>query len=383
MAIAVRFPRSSLYLHHFRRGFTFNFTSVNNSQKQFIVTTPRRNIMTNSAAWLTAAKARPFEVKPADTYTPAEHEILVENRAIGINPSDGSLQAFAWLPLKYPTILGQDISGNVVAVGSGVTRFKKGDRIVAHAVGMGSQRIQDNAFQAYTIINEHMASPIPDNLPYENAAVLPLGISTAACALFQEAPFLQLHYPTEPAQKPTGKVVLIWGGSSTVGSNAIQLARAAGYTAVTTASTKNHDYVKNLGASEVFDYNSSTISEDLTKALQGKEIVGVVDCIGGNALKVCVEVLHKVQGKGAIATAKGGVDDPPEGITIKRIFGTTLKDNAVGKAIYVDFLPKALAAGTYIPSPGPRVEGKGLEHLQAAVDRVVKGVSATKVVVTL
>lgn len=339
--------------------------------------------MSNNAAWLTAAKASPFEVRAASAYTPEDHEILVENRAVAINPVDGSLQAFAWWPMEYPTILGQDIAGEVVAVGSAVTRFKKGDRVVGHALGMATKRIQDNAFQSHTILADHMATPLPDTVAFENAAVIPLGLSTAACGLFQEAPFLQLQLPTHPAQKPNGKTVLIWGGSSSVGSNAIQLVRAAGYDVITTASTKNFDYVKKLGASEVFDYNSASIEEDLSKALEKKEIAGVLDCIGGDALKVSVSVLQRVAGKGVIATTKGGVDNPPEGISIKRIFGTTLKDNAVGKAIYVDYLPQALASAAFIPAPSPQVVGKGLEHVQQAVNQIMKGVSATKLVVTL
>ncbi|CAD0100780.1 unnamed protein product [Aureobasidium mustum] len=343
----------------------------------------RRFIMSNSAAWLTAPKARPFEVKSAPAYTPEEHEILVQNRAVAINPVDGSLQAFAWWPMEYPTILGQDVAGEIIAVGSGVTRFKKGDRVVGHALGMATKRVQDNGFQTHTILADHMATPLPDTVAYEDAAVIPLGLSTAACGLFQESPFLQLDLPTHPAQKSNGKAILIWGGSSSVGSNAIQLCCAAGYEVITTASAKNFDYVKKLGASKVLDYNSASIQEDLTKALHGKDIAGVLDCIGGDALKISVDVLQEVAGKGVIATTKGGVDNPPEGISIKRIFGTTLKDNAVGRAIYVDYLPKALAAGAFIPAPGPQIVGNGLEHVQQAVDQIMKGVSATKLVVTL
>jgi NADPH:quinone reductase-like Zn-dependent oxidoreductase len=79
-----------------------------------------------------------------------------------------------------------------------------------------------------------MASEIPDSILFESAVVIPLGCSTAALGLFQDA-FLNLQFPTEPPQKPTGKMLLIWGGSSSVGSNAIQLAVAAGYEVITTA----------------------------------------------------------------------------------------------------------------------------------------------------
>lgn len=70
-------------------------------------------------------------------------------------------------------------------------------------------------------------------------------------------------------------------------------------------------------------------------------------------------------------------------VEITRVFGTTLKDNAVGKAIYQDFLPKALAAGTFVPSPRPEIVGEGLGSVQAGVDQIMKGVSAKKLVVKL
>jgi hypothetical protein len=82
-------------------------------------------------------------------------------------------------------------------------------------------------------------------------------------------------------------------------------------------------------------------------------------------------------------TTKRGFPDPPEGVSVKHIFRTSIKDNHVGKAVYNDFLPKALKAGTFVPAPDPLVVGKGLESIQAAVDLQQKGVSARKLVVSL
>ena len=336
----------------------------------------------NTAAWLTAAKTKPFEVKSAPLWTPAENEILVRNRAVAINPVDGSLQSFAWMPLNYPTILGQDVAGEVEAVGPNVTRFKQGSRVLGHAVGMATKQHKSNAFQHYTILQTNMACEIPENISFESAAVIPLGCSTAASALFQDA-FLKLHLPTVPSQKPRGKTLLIWGGASSVGSNAIQLAVAAGYQVVTTASPKNFEYVKKLGASEVFDYNSSTVGDDLVNTFKEKTIAGALDCIGGPAWGVCIDVVRKSSGAKIVATTKPGFPDAPEGVTIKSVFGTTIKDNQVGKAVYEDFLPEALKAGSFVPAPEPLISGKGLESVQEAVGLHQKGVSARKVVVSL
>ncbi|KAL6714189.1 hypothetical protein ACLMJK_008684 [Lecanora helva] len=336
----------------------------------------------NTAAWINEAKAKPFEIKSAPTYTPEENEILVKNHAVAINPIDGSLQSHAWLPLNYPTIFGLDVAGEVVSVGPNVKDFKPGARVLGNAPGMMTKQLSQNGFQAYTILPTNLASQIPDNVSYESAAVIPLGYSTAAAALFQDD-CLKLQLPTEPAQKSTGKTILIWGGASSVGSNAIQLAVAAGYEVITTASPKNFSYVKNLGASQVFDYNSPTIGDDLLKAFEGKTCAGAFDCIGASATPICVDVVNQSTGTKFVSTTKQGFADPPAGVTVKHVFATTIMMNHVGKAVYNDFLPKALEAQTFTPAPEPLVAGKGLESVQGAVDLLAKGVSAKKVVVSL
>ncbi|MCJ1266494.1 hypothetical protein MMC22_006379 [Lobaria immixta] len=338
---------------------------------------------TNSAAWLTAAKAKPLQVKPAPLGTPGENEILVRNHAVAINPVDGLLQTLAIFPLNYPAILGQDVAGEVAAVGPNVTNFEPGTRVLGHAVGVSNQRNEENAFQAYTLLRTNMAAELPDGIPFENAAVVPLACSTAASGLFQDA-FLNLQLPAEPRAPSTGQTVLVWGGASSVGSNAIQLAVAAGYSVITTASPKNFEYVKKLGASEVFDYRSPSIVEDLVAAFQGKTIAGALDCVGAAGWQGCTAVVAQLSGGKFVATTKGGFPDPPEGVTMKQVFATTIKDNRVGQAVYRDFLPKALKEGTFVPSPEPIISGKGLESVQGAIELYQKGgISANKVVVSL
>ncbi|KFY20834.1 hypothetical protein V491_03388 [Pseudogymnoascus sp. VKM F-3775] len=317
---------------------------------------------TNTAAWLNAKKSRPFEVRSAPLWTPSENEILIRNHAIAINPIDGNLQAAPeprWAA-TYPMITGSDVAGVVIAVGPNVTCFKEGDRELGHGVGLFSKELKGCAFQAHTVLRTNMTSKILDGVSFESAAVIPLGFSSAACALFQ-VNFLNLQLPTVPPQKQTGKTLLIWGGSSSVGSNAIQLAAAAGY--------------------EVFDYHSDTIIADLVGTLSDKTLVGTFDCIGPKAWEYCMDVVHKSTGNKFIATTKRGNPPPPEGVTIEPIMGVSLKDNEIGEAVYTHFLPKALEAGAFVPAPEALVVGQGLESLQDAVDIYRKGVSAQRVVI--
>lgn len=120
----------------------------------------------NKAAWLNGQKA-PLEVKPAPYTTPAENELVIKNGAVAINPIDwigqdsGNL-AFPWI--KYPFIMGTDVAGEVVQVGSSVARFKVGDRVVSHSVGASKKHNTPTkgAFQMYPVALARMTSPIPE-----------------------------------------------------------------------------------------------------------------------------------------------------------------------------------------------------------------------------
>ena len=369
----------------------------------------------NEAVWLSAKRGE-LAIKPAPYTPPREHEIVVRNHAVGINPIDwltpliGDL-AFPWL--RYPFILGSDVAGEVVEVGTAVSRFHVGDRVLGHAVGTDKTRNSpaEGAFQRYTVLLDHMAAPIPGALAYEKAAVLPLGLSTAACGLFQKDHLALDHPSTSPRRGD--KAVLIWGGSTSVGSNAIQLAVAAGYHVVTTASPRNFDYVRRLGATEVFDYRSRTVVADVIRAFGGQTVAGAL-AIGLGSVEACLDIVHACKGGKfvSIATPSVSFDDAPigsrralwlvptiarmvlsnvsttlkarrRGIRTKFIFGTSLLGNEVGRVIYVEFLPQALAAGSYVAAPDPVVIGRGLGQIEAAMKAQKRGVSARKVVVSL
>lgn len=161
--------------------------------------------------------------------------------------------------------------------------------------------------------NAITTAPIPDSLPYEQAVVLPLSISTAAAGLYQKG-FLELPYPLADA-KPSGKTILIWGGSSSVGSSAIQLAVASGLEVVSTSSKKNIEYVKSLGAKHVFDHSDSKVVEDITAILKGTDFVGAYDAISlPETLAPTVEIVHHIGG-GQIAIVLPASVKVPSNVT--------------------------------------------------------------------
>ncbi|KAH8811245.1 zinc-binding dehydrogenase [Xylogone sp. PMI_703] len=368
----------------------------------------------NRAAWL-VGKGQKLEVNSAPYTAPSPNHLVIRNHAVAINPIDWMLQGmgtmiFNWV--KYPHIMGWDVAGEVVEVGKDVTRYRIGDRIIGTPLGTtnGKVSLPEAGFQEYVVLREDMCAPIPERYTYEQACVVPLGCSTAACGLYQKD-YLNLRHPSLNA-KASGQTVLIWAGSTSVGSNAIQLAKSSGYEVVTTCSPKNFEYVKRLGASEAFDYRSKTVAEDIIKALEEKDCVGAL-CMSPTAIPTCMDILSKLRkARKFIATVSlpGQPENLPRGIfglismigkmiganiqvflksqihgvSRNHIFGSDLAKNEVGPAVWKDFLGDALANGSFVPSPEPIViPEKGLEGIQTGIELHQKGVSAKKVVVSL
>ncbi|KAF2675152.1 zinc-binding oxidoreductase CipB [Microthyrium microscopicum] len=342
--------------------------------------------MTNQAAWIKEKQGKPLVIDEADMYKPGAGEVLIRNHAVSINPVDWVMQDHAFFPMSYPNILGCDIAGEIVEVGPEVTDFKKGDRVISHAINLVTGSPSHGAFQQYVIGQGNVTAIIPDNLAYEQAVVLPLAISTAACGLYQSH-HLALPLPSIGAAR-LGKTLLVWGAASSVGSVAVQLANASGFDVVATASAKNIEYVKSLGAKVVLDYNSSSVEDDVVKALQDGEFAGVFEAVAKpETLKVSLKAASRVGG-GRLAP----VLQVPEELlpaNIKKapefIFAASLYKESpeVAKAVWGEYLPAALADGSFLAKPDPIVVGTGLEKIQDGFERHKQGVSAAKVVVKL
>ncbi|KAJ5188444.1 hypothetical protein N7491_004769 [Penicillium cf. griseofulvum] len=347
----------------------------------------------NKAAWLSGSKVTPLEVGPAPYTPPGPHQIVVKNSALGINSVDWAKQLLGEGLLghiSYPFILGEDVAGTVVEVGEGVERFRVGDRVVAAAAAISLNTSLEGGFQLYTVIREWLAAPLPESITFEQASVIPLAVFTASHGLF-DAGYLGLDLPTVPAPPSNADkhAVIITGGSSAVGSTAIQLAVSAGYEVVSTASPKNFDYVKKLGATHVFDYKSDTVIEDISVAVKGLHLAGGYS-IGDGSIDLLAAVLAKHEGPStnkviALAGGQPGGSSIDPSVQVKFILlgpDAAGPDSVVSK-IYKNYLPEALANGQFVPAPEAIVVGKGLEKIQEAFGIHMQGVSAKKIVVSL
>lgn len=345
----------------------------------------------NEALWLDSARAA-FRVGPAPTPAAGAGEVVVRARAVAVNPVDavpGLARRFVYPWLRYPAVLGTDVAGEVVAVGAGVGRLRVGDRVVGLATGQEKFRnaAAHGAFQRLVVLAADLVAPVPDAVPLTDAAVLPLALTTAAAGLF-EPDQLGLALPqAEPVDQDA--TVLVWGASTSVGNNAVQLAAAAGYRVVGTASPRNAERVRELGAAEVVDHHDPAAVDDLVRSLQGHRLAGTV-AIGSGSLARTVRVARRTQGSRRVASAYPtpattlrGRLARRSGVRVSAIWGGSPALDDVGPAIWSRFLPDALAAGRYRPSPDPEVVGHDLAAVPGALQRLRAGVNGTKLVVTL
>jgi len=345
----------------------------------------------NFALWLRRPGGK-LVVGGARYTSPVTGEVVIKTAALAVNTIDAmpGLARRLLLPwLTYPVVLGSDVAGIVTEVGPGESRLRVGDRVIGHASGLdqGDSRAARGAFQHYVICQAHMVAPIPDDLPFEKAVVLPLAVSTAGTGLFQND-HLGLALPQSlPPRR--GETVLVWGGSTSVGANAIQLASNAGYRVVATSSPHNFEFVKSLGADAVVDYHDRDAVAKLLTAIGSSPLSGIL-AIGFGSLKPAIRIAGGVPGGGRVAAAQPGLlvqlrkrMARRSGVTLTAVWGGSLKNNEVGPGIYVDFLPGALRDGSYRAEPQPIVVGSGLEAVPGALERLRKGVSAAKVVVTI
>ncbi|RAR00653.1 GroES-like protein [Stemphylium lycopersici] len=337
--------------------------------------------MSNQAAWIPEAKGK-LEVKEAPMPKAGKGEVVIKNHAVAVNPVDWKIQDYGIFLQKYPNVCGTDVAGEVYEVGEGVTHVKKGDRVLGHAFSLANGDPAHGGFQLYTICLSLVVAKIPSDMTFTSASVLPLAISTAAACLFKKET-LALPMPSSNPSS-TGKSVLVWGGSSSVGAVAIQLAAGAGVKVVTVASKHNLDSVKSLGATAAFDYKDPKCIDDIIAALEGTEFAGVCDTIGTpDAIAAWAPVYEKLGGR--YGSVLPGGEALPKGIQGDSIFAVSvaLADKYIGDVVWAQWVPEALEKGTLKAVPEPLVVGKGLDAVAKGYEVQKKGVSFRKVVVEL
>jgi NADPH:quinone reductase-like Zn-dependent oxidoreductase len=193
-------------------------------------------------------------------------EVVVDIHAASVNAADYKVRLGSGRSnLQFPYILGRDFSGVVSEVGPGVTDLAIGDAVF----GVCDQGIE-GAYAEKIAIKAAIIAKKPDRLGHAEAAAMALTSLTALWAL------------EDTVQLKAGETILIQGGAGGVAGFGLQLAKYIGATVITTASARNHDYVRSLGADRVIDYNV----EDFTKAVANCDVV--FDTVGGEVRSYAV-----------------------------------------------------------------------------------------------
>lgn len=228
------------------------------------------------------------QVKEVPIPTISETEILVKVSVVALNPIDHK-----YIDLLSPnhSRIGCDYAGTVTKVGSlAPGNWKVGDRVA----GMvnGGLFPTEGSYAEYLSINGELAWKIPAEVSDEDASTYGISATTAMLALNGH---LGVPWIDEPN---TGKkdTILIYSAASAVGLFAIQIAKAAGWTVIATASSRSTELVKRYGADAVFDYTSPSSAAEIAKAYPN--ISKAFDCYSvGNSTEYCAQVLKASGGK--------------------------------------------------------------------------------------
>jgi len=214
--------------------------------------------------------------------------IIIKVIAVALNPVDTKLSGDFVVP---GVTFGFDAAGIVLKIGSNVKKnLKIGDRVCGAAGGMDWERPAGGAFVEYAGLIGDMCFVIPDSVSFEDASTFGTAINTAALAIFFSNKISPELLRT-PAEK--GFPVLVYGGSTAVGTTTIQLLKFCGLRPLVTCSPKNFDLVKSFGAEKAWDYRSPTCAADI-KAYTKNGLRHVIDCVTiDSSLLICYAAIGR------------------------------------------------------------------------------------------
>ncbi len=277
--------------------------------------------------------------------TPGEGEVLIRVEAAGVNRPDVQQRKGLYPPPPDASpVLGLEVAGEVAALGAGTGHLQEGQRVCALVNGGG--------YATYCVTPAVQCLPWPEGYDAVRAAALPETFFTVWANMFGP------HYPSQSRLAP-GSSVLIHGGSSGIGTTAIQLARVFGARVFTTAgSASKCEACLALGAEAAVDYNKEDFVARTLELTRGEGVNLVLDMVAGSYLSRNTKVLAK-DGMLVVIAVQGGNKDPD--LDIRRVMmnrltitGSTMRARTraekgdVARALLEHVWPK-LEMGTCAP----------------------------------
>ncbi len=248
--------------------------------------------------------------------TAGHGEVLIEVAAAGVNRADiGQREGHYPSPAGASPLMGMEVSGTISSLGSGVSGWAVGDRVCALLPGGG--------YASLALAAEGQLLPVPDSLDLVEAAGLPEAIATVWSNVFLTAAIR------------AGETLLVHGGSSGIGTIAIQLARAFGsLVAVTAGSPAKLAACERLGAAILIDYRTEDFGERVAEATDGRGVDVILDSIGGSYLEQNLASLAPRGRLVNIANLSGEPGTLDFGLMMRRwlsIHGSTLRARSVAE----------------------------------------------------
>lgn len=313
----------------------------------------------------------PFVVRSLPRPAPAKHEVLVRIHASGVNPLDTKIRAGQAEHARHalPGVLGMDLAGVVVAVGEGVTSFRRGDEVFGFAGGVGGLQ---GSLAEYAAVDARLIGRKPVNLTMREAAALPLAFITAWEGL------------VDRAQVREGQKVLVHGGAGGVGHVAAQLARARGAQVHATGTAAQAGFIRSMGATFI-DYENTPVEAYVAEHTAGRGFDVVFDTVGGAVLDASFLAVRRYSGHVVSALGWGSHKLAPlsfRGATYSGVF--TLLPLLTGE--FREHHQAILREATALAEAGllkPRLDGTRFSLADAAQAhaRVAGGQASGKVVV--
>ena len=218
------------------------------------------------------------------TPEPGPNEIRVKVHAASLNPVDYKLAGRGNDNWAYPHVLGLDVAGTVDAIGSDVVQWRTGDRVFYHG-----DLSKPGGYAEYAITTGHTTAKIPDNVSFAEAAAIPCAGLTAYEAVVRRLGGQPEH------------TVWMQGGAGGVGGFAVQICKQIGATIITTASGRNHEFVKSLGADHVIDYNTEHGVNTIMSITNDRGVDRVLGAVDVNTANEGIEVLKFRGGLACVA----------------------------------------------------------------------------------
>ncbi|KAH7066866.1 chaperonin 10-like protein [Paraphoma chrysanthemicola] len=328
-----------------------------------------------AAVFLGAGQA--LQVTDIEVDRPAPGEVLIRNHAVALQPLDAKMLIAGYGPatsMQYPAALGTGGAGVIEEVGEGVVGLKVGDRVAfdTKAYVVPEKNRRQGTWQQLVSCDATTVAKIGD-VAFEQAVLVDFPLQTAVAALHV---FLGMGVPG--SGKAEDKV-LIWGAGGAVGSYGVQYAKSVGHTVVVTASPRDVERQKRIGASEVVDYKSADVVERLRELGPYKYLF---TASGDAASQKALAALLPNGGKFA-SVLPGAAELPQDVEIVYTAFSQAAQKEEYsdwGNFWYQQYLPEVLAKDLVEPVKFTKVDG-GLAALQQANQDVFDGKVRGKLVI--